>query len=329
MNDIIEAIDCRDYKAISKLCEVITVPIIWNWCTDKTIQPNFITFLINTRNLEIIAFFCQKYPISSHILLQASMYPGNLDIIQYLGPKNFNSYHGTILCNACQCGDIDVLRYMTDLKVDIRADNNRALICACESGHLEIVKYLVDSGANIDARQLSPLILACKNGHYDIVKYLLEKNASVDSIGDSSLSLYKKMTNACAEIECVERLYSTPFSTPLSSASENHHYKIIDILIEKGAYVYEAFCCVCHKGDLEMVQYLINYLPDLHYNEDIALFRACENNHVHVVKYLLQQFNNTDYSHTIYNYSWSDEITEELTKYNCRMKSMVKKCTFK
>ena len=84
--------------------------------------------------------------------------------------------------NACRFGDLDIIKDLISIGVDIYSNNNNnGLMTACRYGRLNVVKYLVSRGVNISD---TALLVACSFGKLNVVKYLIN-NYGID-IGHSS-----------------------------------------------------------------------------------------------------------------------------------------------
>jgi len=82
---------------------------------------------------------------------------------------------------ACAEGRLERVKYLVELKADITANDNQALVFASQNGHLEVVKYLLTgepgNKADITARNNNPVLLASLFGRLEVVKFLLSKGA--------------------------------------------------------------------------------------------------------------------------------------------------------
>ena len=82
-------------------------------------------------------------------------------------------------------------------------------------GHLELAQLLLEQGANLHARTINkdtPLCLASRQGYLEIVRLLLDHGADVNVRGADGLTPYQ-----------------------ISTDSENGHYDIAQLLLERGA----------------------------------------------------------------------------------------------
>lgn len=87
---------------------------------------------------------------------------------------------GTWLHVAASSGNIDMVRRLLDLGVDINARGGTlggdALNYAASNGHIDVVKHLLSRGAEMDISEpeKNPLFSAIYGGHIEIVNLLLE-----------------------------------------------------------------------------------------------------------------------------------------------------------
>jgi len=74
---------------------------------------------------------------------------------------------------------VKVEYFVTEYGVDIireNEDDESLLFNACESGNKDLVKYLLENGADINKDDIlgeTVLFDACESGNKDLVKYLL------------------------------------------------------------------------------------------------------------------------------------------------------------
>ena len=89
------------------------------------------------------------------------------------------------LYEACARGATGLLRDLVEespCRVDIAADDNRALVYAAACGRLKVLRYLLEQAprycsckADTGAMGFAAFISAAMNGHLNVVRYLLEK----------------------------------------------------------------------------------------------------------------------------------------------------------
>lgn len=73
--------------------------------------------------------------------------------------------------NACKTNDMDTIQEMPpDIDINTRDD---CFIVACKVGNVDVMKYLIELGVDIHTTIEAGFRLACMNGHIDVVKYLV------------------------------------------------------------------------------------------------------------------------------------------------------------
>ncbi|KAF2484253.1 hypothetical protein BDY17DRAFT_295304 [Neohortaea acidophila] len=101
--------------------------------------------------------------------------------------RHVNKYGFTRLAEACEAGDLDLVKELFDKDPDAvelaEFAGNKPLQIAALNGNAEVVAYLIEQGAQTDCANVdkdTPLIDAAENGHLEVVKLLLE--AGVDPL---------------------------------------------------------------------------------------------------------------------------------------------------
>jgi hypothetical protein len=89
----------------------------------------------------------------------------------------FEQHRGGVpLRTACECGHIDIAKYLVDMGALNAPYNHLALFYAITNGHLHIVKYLVSVGFDIRNETMYVSEAAWKN-HYDIMVFLVDNGS--------------------------------------------------------------------------------------------------------------------------------------------------------
>jgi len=186
---------------------------------------------------------------------------GSLLLVRYGIKRGAIDVDNGLLC-ACQCGNLDCIKMLIDMKgklsfgfkgacvagnigvieflIQRGCDNwDDGLECACYGGHLEIAKYMIKKGADDLIRGL---VGACCSGSLGIVKMLVE------SCKISAYGLNKSMAHAAGNgyLNVVEYLVekgSNDWNWGLSCACFGRHKKIMMMMIKKGA----TKCKTCDK----------------------------------------------------------------------------------
>jgi ankyrin repeat protein len=76
------------------------------------------------------------------------------------------------LIEACENGDLSIVKKCVKRGADIHAWEDAALRWAAIKGHLEVIKYLVEQGADIHVYDEYALRWAANRGHLQVVNVL-------------------------------------------------------------------------------------------------------------------------------------------------------------
>jgi ankyrin repeat protein len=118
----------------------------------------------------------ENYPMFN-LLLQAGASTDGLESIQ--------------LIQAARTGDVDRVKSLLSVKVDLNLDRGDAIGSAAASGHTEIVQILIQAGANVnlsDRSGFTPLASAAYAGYGDIVRLLINAGADIQASAGGSHS---------------------------------------------------------------------------------------------------------------------------------------------
>ena len=188
----------------------------------------------------------------------------------------------TPLINACFQGHMNIIILLLKKRADVNAQENggySSLYVAAQNNHTDIVKLLLNqAGILVDLKiniGWTPLFKACYDGYRDIAELLLNKGADVNTQNNGGFSpLWSAVERNHADV--VELLLDNiniqvdiklqNGLTPLRKACYNRNLKIAGLLLAKGADV--------------NAQDNYGYSP---------LWEAVKNNHLDVVKWLLDQ----------------------------------------
>ena len=129
--------------------------------------------------------------------------------------RHVNKYGFTKLAEACEVGDLDLVKEWREKDPDqlevAEFAGNKPLQIAALNGNVEVVDYLIEEGCQIDCANVdkdTPLIDAAENGHVDVVKSLL--SAGVDPLrqnlkGQQALDVVTDDTDDADEIRKILR----------------------------------------------------------------------------------------------------------------------------
>lgn len=106
---------------------------------------------------------------------------GELKTLKYVSKKHPHTirFGASELQSAAQHGQLDVVKYLIENKVDDPESLSYAFFGAVKSGHLDIVEYLLPKGHN-RAFLTTALKEAAVLGQIEIVKHLMNEGATVD-----------------------------------------------------------------------------------------------------------------------------------------------------
>ena len=94
---------------------------------------------------------------------------------------------GEELVKAVESGNLQKVKDLVNLGVNIHAKDERALRWAALDGHLDIIKYLVKQGADIHIQYDEAFRWAAYKGHLNIIKYLVKQGANIHINNDQAL----------------------------------------------------------------------------------------------------------------------------------------------
>jgi len=167
---------------------------------------------------------------------------------------------------------------------NVSVDDNYAFLKYCLLGNLEMVDLLLNKGVDIYCRNCLALVQASGNGKVNLVKLLLEK------MGKKIITLSHESNNEHS---------STNFDLAMISAVSNNHNSIVQLLLEKGADPSvnnsEVLIVCAEQGNSEMVKLFLQYGADPNILDGIIIKKAIINDHIDIVKILIDFEKNDDY----------------------------------
>lgn len=186
------------------------------------------------------------------------------------------------LASACEKDQIEVVKYLLDMGIDINKEYNEfPILYYCKS--LDVTKLLIEHGANFNDERNNWIVLNYTD-NIDILEYLIEKGANVNAIDIHENS---KDTNLKS-------------SSVLMNSISNGKLDKVKLLVENGAdleYKNEA-----SNGDTAIIyaakhlskyvlEYIIQHNANINYQNtkgETALIRAVASNNIDSVKILLE-----------------------------------------
>jgi ankyrin repeat protein len=118
----------------------------------------------------------ENYPMFN-LLIQAGASTDGLESIQ--------------LIQAARTGDVDRVKSLLSVKVDLNLDRGDAIGSAAAAGHTEIVQILIQAGVNVnlsDRSGFTPLASAAYAGYGEIVRLLIDAGADIQASAGGSHS---------------------------------------------------------------------------------------------------------------------------------------------
>lgn len=137
--------------------------------------------------------------------------------------------------------NLKIINFLIDSKIDIRANDNIALITACGRGYYEIVKLLLELGIDACAKNNEAMKESCQDYRYldlRIIKLLIEYGA--DPCSHSNILLHKACCDGEFEIVKYVISFGVDFTksdkNPINSSLDTYWYpEMIKLLLDNGA----------------------------------------------------------------------------------------------
>jgi ankyrin repeat protein len=213
------------------------------------------------------------------------------------------------ILNACDLNDITNLEILFQdrrIESDYFRDKifNRCLNIACSKNYPKIINFLLYSKIEVTNNDLNEaLVAACKGLHYDLVKYLVIKGADNVHRGLNTLCCNSSpLTDNKLKIIHYLSRYSKEYYIPLQYACEIGHISFAKDMLDKIKQIFagnlkdayntsnftRALFYACKNGHLELVKIL---LPDITYNSRYYVFvHSCGSGNLDLVKYVISKF---------------------------------------
>ena len=142
---------------------------------------------------------------------------------------------------ACAKNNLEIVKLLLENQADVNQlniTNQSPLAFACSLGNIEIAELLIKKDANINQQDyfgISPLSYACLNNHRNITKLLLENGADPNKSDTNSTSplLYSCSRGNFEMVKILLEYGADPNTIneeTKSYLSENHHYRILNLL---------------------------------------------------------------------------------------------------
>lgn len=245
-------------------------------------------------------------------LVKYSINTNGTDIITLCGDKS--------ICNACEYGHLEIVKFLAENGANILANNNYTLKWACLNGHTEIVKFIVNliKDKQILNKNYIFALDVCERGHLDTLKFLMENcSYQVAGLNDIYLPLFIKAHKKghLNIVKYIIDISDEPSKMAIFKNSCKEGYTdIVKLLINKNIIQKignESLIEACKNERTEIVKLLINNNADVHYNNDEPFNIANKQNNFDIVELLVKNSVNihttnkiiSDYTfHFEYNY---------------------------
>lgn len=174
------------------------------------------------RVVELASSYDRAYDCHSQAFIKASL-NRHFSVADYLLTKgaNIDAYDSnslTALIMAVKGRDREVVDYLASRGADVNRLNgfgNTPLTTAIEQLFFDMVLLLDEKGCDVRRAEhgVTALHFASMSGSYEIAEWLLNRKLDVNAVSGYG------------------------GSTPLLSAAENGHYRLVDLLVDFGAYI--------------------------------------------------------------------------------------------
>lgn len=209
-------------------------------------------------------------------------------------------------------GNLKKVKYCIEHGANVNYEDDRAIILSIKNDHLEVIFYLLDNGANI--HNYSAIYYITNNCNQTFITYLMKNNLLIFY----EYSQLLKIGVIYHDIEFIKYLFqeyvtyyanSIDFNFYLNRALydsiEYNRLDAVEYFITIGAsYRFKGVNCLQYAasfGHLEIVKFFVEKKGDIHIDNDKALLNCAENNHSHVVKYLLTMYSEEEIMTVIKN----------------------------
>lgn len=232
--------------------------------------------------------------------IKDASYKGHLTTVQLLIERGaLNTNVSWVLRLVCATQHHEVLKVLLDFQRDRQIPVNiHALLLEAVEGdhskgaHINTVKVLLEYGA----RNGDALVSASDSGHTKIVQLLLQYGirglrgeALRWAVQNQHLGIVQLLLE---DREDHEDNNDTPLDRFFPTAVNHGGCDVMQLLLNYGADVHfnndEALYMASENGNIDMVQLLLKYGADVHACEDRALRVACDNSDPGIAKLLLE-----------------------------------------
>ncbi|KAJ2720308.1 hypothetical protein GGI07_004684 [Coemansia sp. Benny D115] len=207
--------------------------------------------------------------------------------------------------------------------VDVRANDDAALIVAAAHGHAAVIRLLATAGADVNAAHGEALARAAAAGHAQATRALLDcgASASIDDSralrgavlgGDANIVCVQMLLDSGANVralddscllaasyrgdgEPVQHRYRRDISSQVASSARTRGFvQLVRLLLQRGADANarsgRPLIFACSRGSPLTAAELLRHGADLHVRNNEPLRLAAERGHREVVRLLIRHF---------------------------------------
>lgn len=199
--------------------------------------------------------------------------------------------------NAVNSGDLTTVKKLLDKGFNVQYNYNYALRTAAGNGDRKMVELLLENGADVHQDGNAPLNAAVIGGYIDMVKRLLAAKSSVHGREDAFYSAVSNDDNEMLTLLLNNRDSDVPgykYDGAIAEAVNRNNVEAVRLfskynLISNVYGVLDDMLNVAvEKGNVEMIQTLLDAGADIHASNDHALESAAANGNNQVVELLLE-----------------------------------------
>ena len=114
-----------------------------------------------------------------------------LRLLLFLDEGNIKDTSSAVLW-ACKREDVEVLKILIELGVDVTVKDNLPIMVAANRGNVEMVKLLIEAGTDVTTSRNYPIRLASQQGYKEVVELLIEAGADVTADYNYALKMATK-----------------------------------------------------------------------------------------------------------------------------------------
>lgn len=298
---------------------------------DKLDIKSILNIALQYTQIEIVQFILERYKeiefdrsIEGYICRDLQL--GKFSLINYLvfnHKDKIEPFKYNIMVNACEYGRLDIIEHYINMGIDINHKDGIFLINATKSGNISLVNFLLERKIDIKPCASSLLKESIEYGHLLILKKYFSipiiKEVFDNSLHteDNTFLMYalrnpNKIIYIIDVIRHLVQLGSNP-SIALQNKAVQENIDLVNFLIDKGADIYSdnaspIFLVVQYKN-LEVMKLIIKRKGNICFQDNICLSVAAMKGDYKMVDLLLE-------NGAIYNHQLSH-------KYYCTDKNMI------